>query len=79
MTLFEFHVATATALDLTTPPLVRDRAPWTHPMNYTVTQALAVTALEAGLALIRYASVRHARGVCLAVMDPAPFRAVKQP
>ncbi len=44
LTLFEFHAATARALDLTRPPLDAGRALWTHPADYAATQALAENA-----------------------------------
>jgi hypothetical protein len=65
---------TASALDLTLAPLVRERASWTSPTSYSATQALAVTAREAGVAVIRYESVRDSEhAACAAVLDPAAF------
>ena len=79
VTLFEFHAAAATLLDLTLPPLAADRAAWTHREDYSATQALAAQARAADVHAIRYASVRDAEGVCLALLTPAVFRAVRSP
>lgn len=79
MTLFEFHAATPTAIDLTAPPLSIDAVTWTHPDDYTATQALAATARDAAVQAIRYASVRDHGGLCTALLTPAVFRAVTNP
>jgi hypothetical protein len=79
ITLFEFHGATQTALDLTTAPLVFDRAQWTAPADYSATQQLATQARLAGIELIRYQSVRRPEGTCLAVLTPNLFKAVTEP
>jgi len=76
LTLFEFHAATAHALDLSMPPLVRDRADWTQRDDYTQTQALAERAREAEVELIRYESVRNPGGFCVALLTPGVFRNV---
>lgn len=79
MTLFEFHGASARMLDLCEPPLVRDRGRWTDADDYGATQALAALARRAAIELLRYESVRHPTGRCLAVLDPVVFRAVAEP
>ncbi len=79
LTLFEFHAATARALDLTRPPLDAGRALWTHPADYAATQALAENARQAGAEALRYESVRRPDGRCLAFLAPAVFRAVAEP
>ncbi len=79
LTLFEFHGATARALDLTRPPLAANRRRWTDPDDYRATQDLAVEARAAGVGLLRYQSVRRPAGYCLAVLTPAVFRAVADP
>lgn len=79
LTLFAFHGATPRALDLTRPPLVHDRPLWTDPGDYRATQALAVAARAAAIGLLRYESARYPAGFCLAVLDPAVFRAVPEP
>jgi hypothetical protein len=61
-------------LDLTLPPLDRDRHRWTDRGSYAATQGLAKSAREAGVEVIRYESVRdpeHAR--CEAVLVPTAF------
>jgi hypothetical protein len=78
ITLFEFHGATPRALDLTQPPLLTDRARWTDPADYTATQQLAGQARQAGIELIRYQSVRHPEGNCLAILTPQVFRGVDE-
>ena len=73
-TAFRAPVRTAAALDLTTPPLVRDAAAWTHRTDYAPTQALAAAARAALINVIRYASVRDPeQGPCAAVLDPTAF------
>lgn len=82
ITLFEFWAATPRALDLTAAPLVQDRAAWTHPGDYSATQALAEHARQVSpeaIEAIRYESVRHPGGHCLALLSPAVFRAVDEP
>lgn len=79
LTLFEFHAATNRAIDLTQPPLARDRAAWTDPDDYTATQALAIEARAADLGVIRYQSVRRPEGFCLALLTPQVFKTVARP
>lgn len=76
LTLFEFHAAHPQLLDLLAPPLLAARAQWVAPDDYTATQALAATARDAGVGVIRYESARRPRGVCLAVLAPDAFRRV---
>lgn len=62
------------AIDLTAPPLSRDRAAWTHRTDYGATQALAAAARAADIALIRYESVRDPEhAACVAALTPAVF------
>lgn len=79
MTLFVFHGASARALDLCEPPLVRDRSRWMDPNDYAATQALAAVARRASIELLRYESARCPAGHCLAVLSPAVFRSVAEP
>src|SRR5437016_1042669 len=66
-TAFRAGVRTAAALDLTLPPLKRERAVWTHRTSYEGTQAFARLAREARIQIIRYESVRDPeRAACLA-------------
>lgn len=78
ITLFQFHGATAQALDLTRPPLNAGQTSWTHPSDYTATQQLATQARQANIELIRYRSVRHPAGTCLAILTPRVFKAVDE-
>lgn len=78
ITLFEFHGATPRALDLTQPPLADDHASWTDPVDYSATQNLAGAARQAAIELIRYQSVRHPEGRCLAILTPRVFNGVDE-
>lgn len=78
ITLFEFHGATPRALDLTQPPLADDHARWTDPVDYSATQNLAGAARQAAIELIRYQSVRHPEGRCLAILTPRVFNDVDE-
>lgn len=67
-TAFSAPVSTRAALDLTAPPLDRDRAAWTDLQNYEPCQALAEAARAAGGEAILYESVRdprHGRNIAL--------------
>jgi hypothetical protein len=67
-------VRTAAAVDLTLPPLRRDRPVWTHLTSYQGTQAFAHVARAAHIQIIRYESVRDPEHeACVAVLDPAAF------
>ena len=73
-TAFRATVRTATALDLRTEPLARERELWTSRSDYAHTQALATVARAAGIELMRYESVRDPQhGSCAAVLTPAAF------
>jgi len=70
------------AIDLREPPFLQEgtvpwdspRQKWTHRSDYTDCQAIARTAREAELQLIRYESVRDSRhGGCGAVLDAVAF------
>ncbi|MCP8897079.1 RES family NAD+ phosphorylase [Shinella daejeonensis] len=75
-TAFSAAAATKAAIDLTLPPLDRDRAAWTHPTDYAACQALAEAAREAGVAAILYRSVRdRAGGDNVALLTAAAFAA----
>ena len=79
VTLFEFHATTQRALDLTQAPLVEDRATWMHPDDYAATQTLANAARQAEAEIIRYESVRHRNGRCLAIISSKMFRSIAEP
>jgi len=73
-TAFTAAVRTSAAIDLTRAPLVRDRAVWTNPESYAGTQALAASAREARLQVIRYQSVRDPEhAACAAALTPLVF------
>ena len=73
-TLFSSEVE-GPAVDLRHPPFVADSAAWTHPADYSATQAFGRVAREAGIALLRYQSVRDPQaGGCCAVLWPTAFR-----
>jgi hypothetical protein len=62
------------ALDLTQPPFARDRAQWTNRTSYAATQALAASAREAKVEMIRYESARDPeRAACVALLTPRAF------
>ena len=63
------------AIVLSQPPFDRQRRQWEDPVSYEATQALARVAREAGVALIRYRSVRDPEHrAALAVLTPKAFR-----
>ncbi|HEY6984650.1 MAG TPA: RES family NAD+ phosphorylase [Rhodanobacteraceae bacterium] len=73
-TAFRAQVAGA-AIVLSQPPFDRQRRQWEDPASYDATQSLARTAREAGVALIRYRSVRDPEHrAAIAVMTPNAFR-----
>ena len=75
-TAFQVPIRTSRALDLTVPPLARDRAVWTHPTDYAPCQDLADRAREARIEVLRYESVRDpAGGANLALLSPAALAA----
>lgn len=57
-TAFSIRYVTAAGLDLTRPPLDRDRAAWMHPTAYEPCQALAEAARAGRIEVLRYASAR---------------------
>jgi hypothetical protein len=72
-TLFRCEVA-GTAIDLREAPFARDAARWTSPTDYSHCQRLGAVARAAGIALIRYRSVRDPQGgACTAVLAPSAF------
>ena len=73
---FAVPLRAVAALDLTAEPLVRDAALWRHPTDYGACQALAEAAREAGVEVLRAASVRDpAGGANLAVLRCEAFGA----
>lgn len=66
-------------IDLTQPPVSRQRRRWTHPTEYEACQTLADRARAAGIEVIRYASARDPeRRPNLALLTCRAFR-VKEP
>lgn len=57
-TAFSVRIRTARGLDLTAEPFDQERASWSHPIDYTATQALADGARAAGIQVLRYRSAR---------------------
>lgn len=75
-TAFCVALATRNGLDLTKPPLARDRALWVDPIAYEPCQELAESARAGGVELIRYEAARdEAGGVNVAVLLCAAFAA----
>jgi len=81
LTIFAADYSVAQGLDLTTPPLIRERLLWTEPTDYSTTQTLGERAFDANIGAIRYESVRdtfrdsegHSEGRNVAVLNPAAF------
>ena len=74
-TAFSVRYAAGKAIDLTRPPLARQRRRWMHPVDYAPCQKLAERARDAGIELIRYASVRDpAHRANLALLTCAAFK-----
>jgi hypothetical protein len=75
-TAFAAAIEAPTAIDLTRPPLDRDRAVWADPVRYGPCQSLADAAREAGCQAILYASVRDPkRGRNIALLTATAFAA----
>ncbi len=74
LSVFSVEYGTERGLDLTEPLLNRDRASWTHPIDYTATQQLADAARAAGVDALRYESVRDVeQGANVALLEPRGF------
>jgi len=72
-TLFQVKVS-GSGVDLRRKPFARDAKKWTHPDDYGPTQAFAAAAREAGVNVIRYASVRDPQHAgCAAILNPGAF------
>jgi hypothetical protein len=78
LTAFSVRFGTPAGIDLTAPPFDADRARWAHPTDYAPCQALAVTAREADVDVLRHASARDAGGVNVALLACRAF-ASKEP
>ncbi|KQQ58510.1 hypothetical protein ASF69_14065 [Rhizobium sp. Leaf311] len=78
-TAFSAAIDTPSALDLTQPPLSRDKTIWTDPTNYEPCQGLADCSREADVDAILYQSVRDPKeGLNIALLTPLGFSR-KQP
>ncbi len=62
------------AIDLSSPPWLKSRRAWTHPNDYTHTQAVADAARDHAVQWIRYESVRAPGNLCAAVLDVDALR-----
>lgn len=72
-TAFEVTIK-ALSIDLQKAPYSANAGMWTHPVNYTATQALAVDARRGGIEAILYQSVRDPEpGWCIALLTPKAF------
>lgn len=75
-TAFAAAIATERAIDLTCPPLDRDRARWEDRTDYAACQALADAAREAQMEAILYRSVRDpSGGLNIALLTAKAFAA----
>jgi hypothetical protein len=68
-TAFSIRFRSAAGLDLMAPPLSADAHRWTHPSDYTASQALADAAREAGVDVLRYQSARVSGGANIALLS----------
>jgi len=72
-TAFRVRLAT-TIVDLRKPPFDKDAPCWTHPTDYSGTQAFGRTVREADVGAIVYRSVRDPSPAwCVAVLTPTAF------
>ena len=79
MSAFSVMVRTDRAIDLTVGVLAAREADWTHPSDYSATQALATNARKAGVEAIRARSARRRAGINLAVLNPAALKSAPKP
>ena len=74
LTVFSIGYQSNRVVDLTWPSFDKDSAIWTHPTDYKGTQSFAETARQAGIEMIRYASVRDLEpGINLALLSSVAF------
>lgn len=74
LTAFSVQYKTEREINLQRPPLDKDKAQWTHPTDYSATQALAEVARKAKIESIRYLSVRDIEhGSNIALLTFATF------
>jgi hypothetical protein len=72
-TLFSVKFRTESALDLTQPPLSRDRARWTHATDLAACQDLVDRARDARVEVLKYSSARAADGINIALLTCRAF------
>lgn len=78
LTAFNVKHETSHGLDLTVPPLNRDRSQWTARDDYRATQTFAEVARQTHAEVIRYESVRdNAPGINIALLTPAALVSTK--
>jgi hypothetical protein len=78
LTAFSIRYATEMAIDLTEPPLSRDRQAWLDPTDYQATQRLAENARIVGIEVIRSESARLPQQINVALLTCRAF-AVTRP
>jgi hypothetical protein len=77
-TAFSVQCKSNDCIDLTTPPLLRDKLLWTDLANYSHCQDLADAARRASITAIRYQSVRDPNGGCnIGLLSCSAFAATK--
>jgi len=72
-TAFSVRFRSGACLDLSAPPLDAGRQRWTHPTDYGPCQALAETARDAGVEVLRSPSARDRGGVNIALLTCRAF------
>jgi hypothetical protein len=77
-TAFSARFRTGNGLELAGAPFDAERARWTHPTDYGPCQALADTAREADVDVLRYPAARDPNGVNVALLRCRAF-AVRDP
>jgi hypothetical protein len=77
-TVFSVRFRSSAGIDLTRPPFDADASRWTHPTDYSASQAIADAARAADIAVITYASVRDEGGVNYALLTCRAF-ATREP
>ena len=76
LTAFSMQYKTEREINLQRAPLNKDKTQWTHPTDYSTTQALAKVAREASIESIRYLSVRDpGQGSNIALLTFTAFSA----
>lgn len=79
MSAFSVGIKSLRAIDLTKEPFAKDHASWTHPGDYSATQALGRDARQAGVEVIRAPSARAIGQMNVVVLDPSPLKSPPRP